>query len=162
MAKTCVPAFVLILLASALTLASCTLQPTQPTSPASPSVQRDTAEWRARQMYLLLRKENPRLAWNQCLAAAACERAKHLVSTNSFSHRDPASGKNPAFDSIQSNCFEFRVAGENFARGSDDPDELHRVLMESPSHRENIMDPRYELVGVGCCESYCVELFAGF
>ena len=104
--------------------------------------------------YLLLKQENPHLAWNQCLADAACIRAKHLESTNSFSDRDPVSGKNPAFDMVKSNCSEFRVVGENFARGSDDPKELHRVLMESPSHRDNIMDPQYELVGVGCCEDY--------
>ena len=161
MPKTSVPAFTLMLLACALILASCSLQLTQQITSTSPSVQRGTAEWRARQMFLLLKQENPRLAWNQCLAEAACIRAKHLASTNSFSHRDPVSGKNPAFDMIKSNCSEFRVIGENFARGSDDPKELHRALMESPSHRSNIMDPQYELVGVGCCEDYCVELFAG-
>ena len=132
MAKTSVPAFTYMLLAFAfIWLRSPSAHPATPSRKpvGSAAVMEGTAK------YLLLKQENPHLAWNQCLADAACIRAKHLESTNSFSHPRPVSGKNPAFDMVKSNCSEFRVVGENFARGSDDPKELHRVLMESPSHQ---------------------------
>ncbi len=162
MKTTSLPTLVLVLLASVLALSSCALQPEPPpVTPTAPSAGRGTDAWRAEQVYLLARRENPRLAWNECLAQAAAVRSRQLVSENSFSHRDPATGKNPVYGII-GNCFEFRVAGENLTRGSDDPRELHRALMDSPSHRGNIMDPGYELIGVGCCGDYCVQLFAGF
>lgn len=119
------------------------------------------AEQKAHQLYLLLRKENPRLVWDDCLAKKALVRAKQLVSGGYFGHRDPATGKNPAWDMVGT-CFEFRVAGENLVKGRESPQFLHMTLMSSPAHRENIMDPGYELVGVGCWDQVCVELFAGF
>ena len=97
-----------------------------------------------------------RLSWEE----STC-RAKQLVSGSYFGHRDPATGKNPGWDMV-GNCFEFRVAGENLVKGRESPQFLHMTLMRSPSHRENIMDPGYDLVGVGCWDQVCVELFAGF
>ncbi|MCE5333145.1 MAG: CAP domain-containing protein [Desulfobacteraceae bacterium] len=158
MRKILLAALAVVALAPALLLLSCSSRPvTQP----PPSVQPLPAESLARQMYLLTSKENPRLAWNECLARTAAVRANYLVSINSFSHRDAATGKNPVYDKIRE-CVDFRVAGENLTRGSDDPKELYRALMDSPSHRGNIMDPGFEMVGIGCCGDCCVQLFVGF
>lgn len=44
--------------------------------------------------------------------------------------------------------FRAGLLGENVAVGRS-IDELHRALMASPTHRHNILDPDYRLVGVG-------------
>lgn len=46
----------------------------------------------------------------------------------------------------------FRSAGENLAQVQSAPNpagEAHAQLLESPGHRENMLDPRFRLVGVG-------------
>lgn len=163
MGRTSLHFLVFAILAGTLILASCSRQ-VQYESPQAGKLfqQKTTAEWKAQQMYNLLKKENPRLVWNECVAEVAVARARILHSRGSISHTDPETGKNPVFEAIRKNCLEFRAAGENLCRWSEDPRELHRVLMESKSHRENILNTCYELVGIGCHEDYCVQLFAGF
>jgi uncharacterized protein YkwD len=84
-----------------------------------------------------------------------------------FEHEDPKTGKNPVWK-VVSLCVRAKragagaPAGENLAKGIDTPENIHRALMQSPTHRKNILDPRFNHVGVGCCGEICVELFAGF
>jgi hypothetical protein len=113
-------------------------------------------------MYYLTREENPRLRWNSCLAHVAYIRARRIVETGYFCHKDPVTGINPAWGMIRNECFQFRWAGENFVKGSYSPAVLNRALMNSPPHRENILDPDYQMVGIGCCRDVCVQEFAGF
>ena len=84
-----------------------------------------------------------------------------MVAEGYFSHLDPATGESPLRDMVLE-CFQFRAAGENLVRGSHSPGALHRIMMASQGHRKNIQNPRYELMGVGCCDVTCVEVFAGF
>jgi uncharacterized protein YkwD len=39
---------------------------------------------------------------------------------------------------------------------------MHQALMKSPSHRANLLNPEYEVVGIGCYGNLCVQLFAGY
>jgi uncharacterized protein YkwD len=120
-----------------------------------------SADRTAGRLFELAKRAHPALAWNACLADIAARRAEALALSGRFSHRDPGTGKNPAWDMISTSCFNWRYVGENLVRGNVSPDGLHRTLMDSPSHRANIMDPRYKLMGVGCYGDLCVELFAG-
>jgi uncharacterized protein YkwD len=43
---------------------------------------------------------------------------------------------------------DLRLVGENVAMGYKKPAGVHRAWMRSPSHRENILEPGYRLVGV--------------
>ncbi len=132
-----------------------------PPYPSNKPSRPDVSELRrAEDLYMMLRKENRRLHWDQCLARKAFIRAKQLVVYGYFDHEDPRTGKNPAWDLVW-RCFQCAYAGENLAKGMDTPENIHKALMNSPTHRKNIMNPNYDRVGVGCYDYVCVELFAG-
>ncbi len=114
------------------------------------------------EMFSLVHQENPRLYWNSCLARVASLRARRIMASGHFGHKDPLTGENPAWGMIRDNCFDFREAGENLVKGSDNPEMLDRALMHSPPHRQNIMDPNFELVGIGCFHEICVQEFASY
>ena len=138
-----------------------------PASPPPPSNRRyirpDAAErQRAQDLYQLTKKEHRSLHWDECLARKAFLRAKQLSIQGYFEHEDPRTGENPAWQMVR-NCYEgLRSAGENLAKGEDTPENIHKALMSSATHRKNIMDPHFERIGVGCFDDVCVELFAGF
>jgi len=122
---------------------------------------------RANKLYELARKENRALQWNSCLAAKAMMRARRMVTERYFDHEDPKTGRNPVWNSVNlcvpANRKRSSVAaGENLAKGLDTAANIHEALMKSPTHRKNIMDRRFNNIGVGCYDSICVELFAGF
>jgi uncharacterized protein YkwD len=161
---------VVILLICALG-SSCFAQQTRPLPvypQAKQSVGPDASESeRARKLYELARKENRRLQWDSCLAMKAFTRARRMVTERYFGHADPKTGKNPVWKTVRS-CIPNKSkrskvpAGENLAKGIDTPANIHKALMESPTHRKNILDRRFNHVGVGCYDYICVELFAGF
>lgn len=140
-----------------------------PNPPGSRSVRPDAAErQKARDLYILTKNEHRSLYWDACLARKAFLRAKQLVVEGYFDHKDPRTGKNPAWKMVNQ-CFGYCLpgenlvwAGENLAKGMDTPENIHRALMSSATHRKNIMDPHFERIGVGCYDYICVELFAGF
>ncbi len=148
----------------------CFAQQTRPlpvypqSKPARPDV---SASERARKLYELARKENRVLRWDSCLARKAVQRAKQLAAAHYFEHEDPKTGKNPVWKTIRT-CIPAKSrrsnirAGENLTKGIDTPANIHRMLMESPTHRANILDRRFNHLGVGCYDAICVELFAGY
>jgi uncharacterized protein YkwD len=83
-----------------------------------------------------------------------------LVEDGRFDHKNPRTGKNDAWNLIAS-CGRYRCAGENLIRGEDTPRAMHRALMDSRKHRENILNPEFDAVGIGCFRDTCVQLFAG-
>lgn len=133
-----------------------------PLSPRAGQTQKPSsvAQGKAKELYGYTRKANPRLKWNQCLADKAYRRARIMVRQDYFSHKDPQTGENPAWDLVMK-CLRCRVAGENLARGNEPARDIHEAWMKSPTHRKNIEDPRFTLVGIGCYEHICVQLFAG-
>ncbi len=122
---------------------------------------------RARKLYELARTENRGLQWDSCLATKAFMRAKRMVTERYFGHEDPKTGKNPVWKTVRQ-CIPDKSkrskvpAGENLSKGIDTPANIHKAFMASPTHRKNILDRRFNHVGVGCYDYICVELFAGF
>lgn len=116
---------------------------------------------RAWKLFELAAQENRRLMWNECLAAQAVRRAKELARNGRFEHRDPETGRNPAWAMV-AKCGRYTCAGENLSRGRRSVLATHNALMDSPSHRKNILDPRFRSLGVGCYEDLCVQLFVGY
>jgi uncharacterized protein YkwD/peroxiredoxin len=132
---------------------------TMPVSPIKKTV--ETADQKARSLYNLARTENQKLTWDTCLAVKALQRAQSLARAGAFEHKDPTTGKNPAWDLVKT-CHKAAFAGENLSRGEGQSSRvIHAAFMESSSHRKNILDTRFTLMGVGCHEMICVELFAG-
>jgi uncharacterized protein YkwD len=116
---------------------------------------------KALELFRLACRENRRLEWDECLSRKAFIRAKTMVANGSFAHKDPKTGKNPAWAMV-AQCHRIRYAGENLAKGQESAEAIHRALMQSPSHRANVISSRYRLLGIGCYEQVCVQLFAGF
>lgn len=81
------------------------------------------------------------------LDEAAALKAQHMAENSYFSHYAP-DGTSPwyFFDSVSYNYIH---AGENLAVHFSDSDEVVEAWMESPTHRENIMNGKYTEIGVG-------------
>lgn len=124
----------------------------------------DTVEEKTRvlvpfEFYQLANKErNTPLAWNQCIADKATERAKYIVDNAYFEHSD-LTGNKPYREMIEQ-CVDWEKAGENLAGGYYTTIEAHEAFMHSPTHRALILDTAYNQMGVGCVEYVCVEFFA--
>jgi uncharacterized protein YkwD len=101
------------------------------------------------------------LLWNNCLAEQARERAGYIAETGTFEHEDN-NGNKPFKDMIQK-CLNYTHAGENLTKNFPKPEWANQWLMNSPTHRANILG-KYKQMGVGCVETetdtYCVQFFA--
>lgn len=136
------------------------IPPPPSTLPVSPRTPRSAEKDRARTLFRFAQKEHPSLKWDQCLADEAAKRAKDMVERRYFEHEDPKTGKNPAWKLVSA-CRKSKYAGENLAKTEDSAEEIHKAFMKSSTHRKNILDPRFSLLGVGCYDYICVEFFAG-
>lgn len=83
---------------------------------------------------------------NTKLSAAALAKAQDMLDNQYWAHTSPT-GKKP-WDFIKSANYQYVVAGENLARDFSQTDDMMRAWMESPTHRANIMNDRYEQIGV--------------
>lgn len=103
---------------------------------------------------LLALKESPQLS------SAAAVRAREIVT--SFSHVRPDGSSFST--AIAQNGVSFSGAGENIAYGQSSPAEVMNAWMNSQSHREAILNPRYTNIGVACHQDssgvlYWTQLF---
>lgn len=82
---------------------------------------------------------------------AALARALDMAANNYLAHRNPQ-GIGPA-DVLAQYGVPSRLMGENIGRTNYPPDQvvnvLHAAWMASEHHRDNVLDPRFERVGIG-------------
>ena len=83
---------------------------------------------------------------NLQLSKLAADFAQDMRNRKFFAHVDP-DGKDP-FDRMAAVGIDFPNAGENIAL-SPDVETAHRMLLESPLHRENILNPKFSEIGIG-------------
>lgn len=108
----------------------------------------------------------PSLTWNNTLAQAAALKAEDMIQNNYFAHTSP-SGKTPWYWFGQVG-YKYYYAGENLAMNFNSSQAVNDAWLNSPSHRENIMDPHYTQIGIaarsgiinGQYTTVVVELFA--
>ncbi|MEE1752981.1 CAP domain-containing protein [Streptomyces sp. SP18CS02] len=84
---------------------------------------------------------------NNRLQAAAQAHANDMSARNYYEHNSP-DGRD-AGDRMESAGYEWRTWGENIHRGPDDPTGAVRDWMDSPGHRENILNCSFRDIGVG-------------
>lgn len=91
------------------------------------------------------------LVLDDVLVNRAEQRAEYLCSHNQWSH----DGWLDSFKDIK-----FKQAGENLAKNFDGATSTHEALMNSPSHKKNIVNKKYKRIGIGrgSC-NITVELF---
>lgn len=102
---------------------------------------------------------------NAVLDEAARLKAQHMAQNEYFAHYSPT-GVSPWYWFAQVN-YSFVHAGENLAIHFSDTGELVDAWMNSPTHRDNIMNGNYREIGVGTAEGmydgyptvYVVQLF---
>ena len=105
------------------------------------------------------------LRWNGLLAAIARRHGADMAARRYFDHRSPE-GTTPA-QRVEAAGLDFRAVGENLAEslGQDDPAaNAVRGWMNSPEHRDNILDRTFEESGLGVAvgprgELYFTQLF---
>jgi len=90
------------------------------------------------------------LVVNDKLTQAAKEKANDMFQNQYFDHNSPQ-GLTP-WDFIRSAGYEYRFAGENLAIDFITARGAHKALMESLSHRENILNAKYTEIGVAVLE----------
>ncbi len=161
----------LLLFSSALlvSLSACSsggdASPTAPRVPSSAQVEFDSFN-----LVNGARSQNsvdPQLELRETLTRVAREHSRAMWEQNFFSHRDPQ-GRTVG-ERLGEAGITFRVAAENLARTTNIPDPAtwaHDQLMQSTEHRPNILNPDFELVGVGVVEwdgtYWITQVFVGF
>lgn len=87
---------------------------------------------------------------NSKLTEAAEKKAADMFRFQYFDHNSP-SGKTP-WDFIKSTGYNYKYAGENLAIDFITAKGAHQALMESLSHRENILNLNYTEIGIVAVE----------
>jgi|SRR5208283_5378445 len=117
-------------------------------------------------IYALINQERvkaglPPLQFDERLAQAARKHTQLMVHNDSLSHQ--LDGEEPLQLRVSDENVRCDHDGENIALDSD-LEVAHAMLMQSPPHRENILGPQFNAVGIGVVKSdeliYITEDFA--
>lgn len=93
---------------------------------------------------------------NGYLDTSAYNKACDLRDRNYWAHFAP-DGTSP-WDFIHDTGYEYYYAGENLCRDNN-IEVCMQNFMESPKHRDNILDSNYKDVGIGICGNFIVQHF---
>jgi uncharacterized protein YkwD len=101
-----------------------------------------------------IRKQNnlPELKKNDQLQKAAKNKTIDMVSYKYFAHISPNNKKWSQF--IKEEGYNYIFAGENLAKDYLSSKEIINAWVESPAHRENILNPEYNETGIGVSISH--------
>ncbi len=86
-----------------------------------------------------------RLEWDPALATAALEHCRRMVQEGPIAHRYGGEA-DPGGRAAQAGA-HFSVMEENVAIGTS-PEDVHREWMNSPAHRQNLLSPEVDHVGI--------------
>jgi uncharacterized YkwD family protein/spore coat assembly protein SafA len=89
----------------------------------------------------------PALKANWQLSRVARYKSQDMVDKGYFSHTSPTYGS--PFKMMESFGIRFSAAGENIAMGMRTPAEVMNAWMNSPGHRNNILNNSFNEIGVG-------------
>ncbi|MFH2118524.1 MAG: CAP domain-containing protein [Candidatus Paceibacterota bacterium] len=83
---------------------------------------------------------------NAKLSQAALAKGQDMFADQYWSHTSP-DGVEP-WDFVKQSGYEYKAAGENLARDFMNTNEMIGAWMESPTHRANIMNQKFEEIGI--------------
>lgn len=86
------------------------------------------------------------LTFNSTLSKSAELKANDMFANNYWAHTSPQ-GKSP-WDFFNTAGYEYSLAGENLAKDFYDTEGLMKAWMNSPTHRANIVNPKYQEIGL--------------
>ncbi len=87
------------------------------------------------------------LKWDEPISRTAFQHSNDMATNEYFDHTN-LEGKSP-FDRIQEDGIPYMMAGENIAMGQFSSIFAHEALLNSLSHRRNILQPKWKRLGVG-------------
>jgi uncharacterized protein YkwD len=83
---------------------------------------------------------------SQVLNQAAFLKAQDMLNNDYFSHNSPQ-GVTP-WHWFETAGYNYKYAGENLAIGFIESTDVNRAWLDSPSHRQNILNPSYKEIGI--------------
>lgn len=102
------------------------------------------------------------LKWDADLAAVGQMHCDDMSARDYFAHKTPE-GVDP-FQRMDAYGIKYKWAGENLGKGYKTPEEVLQGWIDSPDHRENLLNPNFEYLGVGYNENgnYWAQEFASY
>lgn len=89
---------------------------------------------------------------NKELDSAALAKASDMFAKGYWAHVSPT-GTEPWYFISQSG-YKYQHAGENLARDFSNPKDIVAAWMASPTHKQNLLDSRYQDIGVAVMDGY--------
>jgi len=86
------------------------------------------------------------LSESEVLDKAAKEKLIDMFENNYWDHKSPSGLQ--AWDFIKNNDYSYLFAGENLAKGFNDPAEVTKAWMNSETHKANITNTNFKQTGV--------------
>lgn len=90
------------------------------------------------------------LSLNQTLSSAAYTKGRDMIDRDYWSHVAP-DGTQP-WKFFNDFGYKYRYAGENLARDFSNSEDAVNAWMNSPTHRENMLNSKYKEIGIGVVE----------
>ena len=94
-----------------------------------------------------LKYDLPPLSYSSVLARSAAAKAQDMFENNYWAHTSP-SGTNP-WEFFKQAGYQYSIAGENLAKDFYDTDSVINAWMNSPTHKANIVNSKYQEIGIG-------------
>jgi uncharacterized protein YkwD len=91
----------------------------------------------------------PAVAWNVQLTAAAQGQSRDMAELNFFSHTNPNPAHATADDRVRAADYGGSFTGENIAAGYSSAAAVMQGWMNSPGHRDNILNCASTQIGIG-------------
>lgn len=88
----------------------------------------------------------PQLKISEKLSKAAQEKAQDMFAKNYWAHYGP-NGEKP-WDFMKKSGYSYQAAGENLARDFQESNAVVTAWVNSPSHRENLLNKNYQEIGL--------------
>ncbi len=89
---------------------------------------------------------------NSELSQAALAKAADMFANNYWAHVSPQGTEPWSF--ISNSGYKYQHAGENLARDFSSPKDIVSAWMASPTHKKNLLDGRYQDIGVAVMDGY--------
>lgn len=95
---------------------------------------------------------------SKALDAVATEKLIDMRINHYFSHTSPTGLK--YYHIMNNNGYTWSGAGENLAKGYNSADDTVIAWEKSPSHLKNLIEPRFNEIGIATDGYYTVQIFA--
>jgi len=89
---------------------------------------------------------------NKALDEAALSKAADMFAKGYWAHVSPT-GTEPWYF-ITKSGYKYQHAGENLARDFSNPKDIVSAWMASPTHKQNLLDARYQDIGIAVMDGY--------